>query len=191
MHPRNAIQKIAPYESFIPRYLSSEIPRKRHYPCGTTITTVDCSPRVDAQASLSRTGIGGWFPGSDEKGNLSSRLSDRFSLEIRRKISHGSLRKGIALRWSSPRLKLWRFFSHSSYVFARSLSQTTSGYLSLRRSRTIAGTARRKKKLMSTRFPSSAVPMELVYESEGDENSCGMGAARVQQASGPACKRSY
>ena len=32
----------------------------RHYDCSGTLTTVAHAPRVDAQASDTRTGVGGW-----------------------------------------------------------------------------------------------------------------------------------
>ena len=42
------------------------------------------APRVDAQASQERTGIGGWRPVKDRNGNIDTRLSPWFSVEIRR-----------------------------------------------------------------------------------------------------------
>ena len=42
------------------------------------------APRVDAQASLERTGIGGWRRVKDKNGNIDTRLSPWFSVEIRR-----------------------------------------------------------------------------------------------------------
>ena len=84
IHPRNVTQKVPPYVTFIPRYLSAEIKKKRHYSCGTKLAFADCSPRVDAQASLQRIGIGGWFPAIDEKGKLNPWVSDWFSMEIRK-----------------------------------------------------------------------------------------------------------
>ena len=84
MHPRDSIRRVPPYVSFILKYLSREISLKRHYDCGTKISSVDCTPRVDAQASDSRTGIGGWFPALDEDGRLSTWRSSWFSLEITR-----------------------------------------------------------------------------------------------------------
>ena len=62
MHPRNSIRRVPPYVSFILRYLGREVSLKRHYECGTMISSAECTPRVDAQASDTRTGIGGWFP---------------------------------------------------------------------------------------------------------------------------------
>ena len=61
MHPRNAVRRVPPYVAFILRYLAGEISKKRHYKCGSRITTADCTPRVDAQTSDTRAGIGGWF----------------------------------------------------------------------------------------------------------------------------------
>ena len=91
VHPRNATRKIPPCVTFILRYLSAEIMKKRHCHCGTRVTTAACSPPVDACSS--RTGIGGWFPARDEKGNLCLWLSRCFSPEIKR-----SLRRGIGPR---------------------------------------------------------------------------------------------
>ena len=70
--------------SCIPRYLSSEITKKRHDPGGTKITAEDCTPRVDARASAGRTGIGGRFLAPDEEGKLNPWMSYCFSLEITR-----------------------------------------------------------------------------------------------------------
>ena len=82
MHPGDTIRRVLPYVSFILKYLSREISLKRH--CGTKISSADCTPRVDAQASDCRTGIGVWFPALDEDGRLSTWRSSWFSLEITR-----------------------------------------------------------------------------------------------------------
>ena len=84
MHPRTVVKRVPPYVSFILRYQTSEISKKRHYQCGTRVTTADCTPRVHTQASDGRTGIGGWFPARDREGRLSPWLSSWFSLEITR-----------------------------------------------------------------------------------------------------------
>ena len=94
MHPRNSARRVPPYVSFILRYFAGEISKKRHYKCGTKITTSDCSPRVDAQASDTRTGIGGWFPARDQEGRLSPWLSSWFSLEITREDFPSIFEKG-------------------------------------------------------------------------------------------------
>ena len=58
MHPRNSVRRVPPYVSFILRYLGREVSLKRHYECGTRISSAEGTPRVDAQASDTRTGIG-------------------------------------------------------------------------------------------------------------------------------------
>ena len=75
-HPRNAVRRVAPYVSFISKYLAGEISKKRDYKCGTRVATADCD---------GRTGIGGWFPARDQEGRLRPWLSSWVSLEITRK----------------------------------------------------------------------------------------------------------
>ena len=53
--------RVPPYVSFVLRYLAEQISRQRHFNCNTVYVSVGCSPRVDAQASEERTGLGGWF----------------------------------------------------------------------------------------------------------------------------------
>ena len=62
MHPRNAVRRVPPYVGFILRYLAGQIQTQRHYECGTFYSTDSCAPRVDAEASDQRAGIGGWYP---------------------------------------------------------------------------------------------------------------------------------
>ena len=84
IHPRDSTRKIPPYVKFILSYLSNEITKQRHYQCSTRLTTADCIPRVDAQASTHRTGIGGCFSVTDNERNLDPWMSSWFSLEIKK-----------------------------------------------------------------------------------------------------------
>ena len=59
--PRGSIRRVPSYVSFIPSYLANQIARCSHFPCASNITSTDIAPRVDAQASSDRTGIGGWL----------------------------------------------------------------------------------------------------------------------------------
>ena len=56
----------------------------------------DTAPRVDAQASDSRTGIGGWFPARDREGRLSPWLSSWFYGNYTRRLSM-DLRQGLVI----------------------------------------------------------------------------------------------
>ena len=84
IHPRGCIRRVPSYVALILRYLASQIRLQRHYRCDSVELPVDCAPRVDAQASLERTGIGGWHPVKDRDGNIDTRLSPWFSMELRR-----------------------------------------------------------------------------------------------------------
>ena len=70
--------------SFIFRYLANQLWRQLHCNCESVVLQSEYAPRVDAQASLERTGIGGWRPVKDKNGNIDTRLSPWFSVEIRR-----------------------------------------------------------------------------------------------------------
>ena len=88
------MRRVPPYVSFILRYVAGEISKKRHYKCGTRITTADSTPRVVAQASDCRTGIGGWFLVRVQEGRLSPWWSSWFSLEITREDFSWMFEKG-------------------------------------------------------------------------------------------------
>ena len=72
IHPRNSVRRVPAYVSFILRYLNQQIRESRQYSCATEIHPMASAPRVDAQASLTRTGIGGWLPvlGPDGRADL-------------------------------------------------------------------------------------------------------------------------
>ena len=60
--PRQSTRRVPAYVSFIFRYLADQVARTRHYNCAETVESSAEAPRIDAQASSERTGIGGWFP---------------------------------------------------------------------------------------------------------------------------------
>ena len=71
-----------PYVTFILNFLSRSVSIDRHYDCNQFLDKSSVAPRVDAQASSTRTGIGGWFPHLDENGSIDQWKSPWFSLEI-------------------------------------------------------------------------------------------------------------
>ena len=126
-------------------------PKQRHYYCDTKLTTADCIPRVDAQASSQRTGIGGWFPVADEEGNLVPWMSSWFSLEMRKEDSSlviSTLEALAILIALKLRFGDSRDTSETRVLVVPSVTDNRGNGAAL-------------NKLMSTRFPSSAVLMEL------------------------------
>ena len=135
---------------------------KRHYDCGTKISSADCTPRVDAQASDCRTGIGGWFLARDEEGRLNTWRSSWFSLEITREGFPWVFEKG-----NRPSLIISTLEALALLValklklkFGQEPDPDEMRVLIVP-SITDRGNGAALNKLMSMRFPSSAVLMEL------------------------------
>ena len=72
------------YVAFILAFLSRSISGDRHYDCNKFLEKSGVAPRVDAQASSTRTSIGGLFPHLDTNGEVDRWISPWFSLEISR-----------------------------------------------------------------------------------------------------------
>ena len=84
IHPRHSVQVVPSYVSFFLRFLASQVVRKRHYSCAVQTFPASAAPRVDAQASAERTGIGGWLPAVRPDGSLDLWRSRWFSHELTR-----------------------------------------------------------------------------------------------------------
>ena len=82
LHPRDSMRRVPSFVSFILHFLADQVADTRHYNCAEILESSEEAPRVDAQASDVRTGIGGWFPRRGDGGNIEPKLSPWFSLEI-------------------------------------------------------------------------------------------------------------
>ena len=83
IHPRGSVRRVPPNVSFILKYIAHQVERGRQHPCASDMISSEVAPRVDAQASGGRTGIGGWYPVLGEDGQPDPKRSPWFSLEIR------------------------------------------------------------------------------------------------------------
>ena len=169
-HPRNAVRRFFPYVAFILRYLAGEISKKRHYKCRTRITTADCTPRVDAQASDCRTGIG-----RDQEGRLSSWLSSWFSLEFTREDYPRIFDKGNRPSLAMSTLGAFAMLVALKLKFGHDLEPDDTLVLIAPSVTDNRGNGAALNKFMSTRFPSSAVLMELASFLKA-RRCCGVGA---------------
>ena len=76
------MRKVPAYVKYFLRYLSRQVSLSHHYNCAMMMRPWDTAPRVDAQASQDRTGIGGWAPELDEEGRPDPWRSRWYSHEI-------------------------------------------------------------------------------------------------------------
>ena len=74
MNPRDSVRRVPAYVAFLLRYLATQVEECRH--------SAETAPRVDAQASETRTRVGGWWPVVDESGVPDPARSPWFSLEV-------------------------------------------------------------------------------------------------------------
>ena len=84
MHPRHSVQSVPPYVSFFLSFLADQVSQCRHYTCDVKEFPERSAPRVDAQASDSRVGIGGWLPSIRSDGSIDTWSSYWFSLELKK-----------------------------------------------------------------------------------------------------------
>ena len=82
LHPRGSVRKVPGFVKFILRFLAAQVEKTRHHSCAVELRPALGAPRVDAQASYTRAGVGGWLPTADTDGTMQKWLSPWHSLEI-------------------------------------------------------------------------------------------------------------
>ena len=146
---------------FILKYLAREVSSRRHYNCGSKITPAGFAPRVDAQASSTRTGIGGWFPAFDDDGRINTWKSSWFSLEITREDFPLVFEKGDRPSLVISSLEALALVVALKIKFGQDPDPDEMRVLIVPSITDNRGNGAVLNKLMSTKFPSSAVLMEL------------------------------
>ena len=141
IHPRGSIRRVPPYVSFILHYLSRQIAGCRHFLCASSLESIRSAPRVDAQASADRTGIGGWMLAYDQDGIISLGTSYWFSHEITRHEFPWVFERG-----DNPSHIISSLESLAALVALKLFFPSSTGhskkFLSFRRGRTIEGPGR-------------------------------------------------
>ena len=80
--PRDSVRPVPAYVAFFLRFLARSVEQERHCQCAATVVHEERAPRVDAQASDERTGVGGWLPTMGTDGRPDRGHSYWFSEEI-------------------------------------------------------------------------------------------------------------
>ena len=161
MHPRNSTRRVPGYVAFFLRYLSQEVQAKRHCDCALELCESSLAPRVDAQASAERTGLGRWLP-TEVNGKIDTWSSPWFSLEITRSDFPWIFEKGDSpsrvistLEALAVLLSLKVFFGDAPPVRGKTKVMVAPTWTNNR------GNGSVLNKLMTTKFPACAVVMEL------------------------------
>ena len=161
LHPRGAVRKVPAYVKHFLRYLARQVSQSRHYNCATTMRPWDTAPRVDAQASEGRTGIGGWAPELDEDGRPDPWRSRWYSHEITKEEWPWIFERGekparvISTLEALAVLMGLKLFYGDEAQGAHARIQMIPSFTDNR------GNGSALNKLMSNKYPSSAVVMEL------------------------------
>ena len=80
--PRDSVKPVPAYVTFFLRFFAGAVEQERHSKCAATLVQEERAPRVDAQASVERTGVGGWLPAEGQDGRPDPSCSYWFSEEI-------------------------------------------------------------------------------------------------------------
>ena len=162
LHPRNSVQRLPSYVIFILRYLSLQVKLSWHCNCAGQVIPAYWAPRVYAQASHERVGVGGWCPVLDSAGVPDTMLSRWFSLEITKEHFPWVFSKGdkpsrviatLEALATLLALKLFYVDEPDSNIRTIQLQPTwTENH----------GNDSALNKLMSTRFPVNALLMPIV-----------------------------
>ena len=157
IHPRGSIRTVPPYVSYFLQYLAEQVKKSRHIECAVELKPSSHAPRVDAQASAERTGIGGWLPVVRPDGSLDK----WFSHEVKRESWPWIYEKDdtpslvISTLEALAVLMSLKVFYGDSTPLHRTRVEVILTWTDNRGNGSILN------KLMTTKFPSSAVVMEL------------------------------
>ena len=164
MHPRGSTRRVPACVRFILSCIAEEVSETRHCPCDSVLRSLTCSPRVDAQASDGRTGVGGWLPYLDEQGSADPKESRWFSLEVRPEDFPWVFVRGRKPSQIISTLEALAVLLSQKLFEARQPEGQRSRVTILPTWTDNRGNGSVLNKLMTTRYPSSALVMELAAE---------------------------
>ena len=115
--PRESVRPVPAYVAFFLRFLAGAVERERQSQCAAILFQEERAPRVDAQASDERAGVGGWLPAVGPSGRPDPGHSYWFSEEITPEAFPWVFKREGRRHESSQRWRPWRCYSryfHSS-----------------------------------------------------------------------------
>ena len=175
LHPRGSARTVPAHVTFFLNILATQMEECRHTSCVEVLLSSTSAPQVDAQPSETRTGIGGWLPTLRADGTIDTKASLWFSLEIREEDFPWIFEKSgkpalvISTLETLAVLVALKVFVCKGHREHRTRVQVPPTWTDNR------GNGSALSKLMTTKFPSSALMMELSSSHE----------ERIHQGVGP------
>ena len=166
LHPRDSVRAVPPYVSFFLRHLAAQISECRHHDCSMKMYPDQLAPRVEAQASADRTEIGGWYPHFDQSGQVNVKLSKWFSLEITRDEWPWVFEKSSKPALIISTLEALAVVVALKVYYGETPRRNRSSIRIVPTTTDNRGNGAALNKLMTTKYPASAVLMELAAYSK-------------------------
>ena len=162
---RSHRKALPPYVRLALAYLSESLPLRHHSPCGLQSSSQHTAIRVDAHASPTGVGIGGWLPFIGSEGMIDVSRSPWFSVDISPAVAPWVFeREGKSFRTIAS-LEALAVLVAVKCLLPASTTTSSSSSVSLTQVLTDnRGNGHILSKLGTTKFPLSAVVMELAFE---------------------------
>ena len=161
LHPRNSVRFVPACVKFFLSHLAALLELCRHCSRAVEIHSWETAPRVDSQASEERTGIGSWAPVMNSEGKLDPWLSLWFRCELTRTDWPWIFEKGDKPSLIISTLEALAVLISLKLFFGDEPKQRRTKVQVVPTWSDNRGNGSALNKLMSTKFPSSAVVMEL------------------------------
>ena len=161
LHPRNSIRRVPSHVSFILSYLAAQIQESRLFSCATVLVPCEAAPRVDAPASLSRTRLEVGGRSLARMARADPARSRWFSHEVQQADWPWVFSKGgrpslvISTLEALAVLMALKLFHRPPTGQQRTAIRVVPTWTDTR------GNGAALNRLMTTRFPASAVIMEM------------------------------
>ena len=159
-----AMTTLPPYVKLSLAYLSESLPVRRHVSCRQRSAPPQSSLRVDAHASAEGVGIGAWLPFVDVNGQILIARSPWLSLEVTPSNAPWAFEHGIETYRLIATLEALAVLLAVKHLLPEGTAQTESQSVAVTQVLTDnRGNGHILSKLHSTKFPISAIVMELAF----------------------------
>ncbi len=165
LHEQDAHRPLPLFVMVVLEFLAERIARRRHYPSAEVRSKLAEAPRVDARAEGDAIGLGGWLPTRDGSGVIATSASPWFSFQLDRASAPWAYARNGQPYRSIASLEALAALT-AVVAFGDAFPPSTDGTLLIPGVTDNRGNRYALSRLQGTRFPLSAVVMELSAQLE-------------------------